>query len=100
MIEVSHMTHSDLFPCLGFKVRVVRYTGNDVHLCLGATDLGNQVPLLLDDPTAIKACLLVQLPDSCINVVLSLFKLPLGETPCRRGRVSLDKKTLESRAKN
>ncbi len=90
------MTHSDLLPCLGFKVRVVRYTGDDVHLRLGAVDLGNEVPFLLDDPTAVKARLFVELPDSCINVVLSLLELPFGETPRRRGRISLNKKTLES----
>ena len=91
------MTHPDLLPRLGFKVRVIRYTWDDVHLSLGAVDLGNEVPFLLDDPTAIKARLFVKLPDSCINVVLSLLQLSLGETPCRRGRVSLNKKTLQSR---
>ena len=91
------MTHPDLLPRLGFKVRVIRYTWNDVHLCLGAVDLGNEVPCLLDDPTAVEARLFVKLPDSCINVILSLLQLPLGETPRRRGRVSLNKKTLESR---
>ena len=91
------MTHSDLIPCLGFKARVVRYTGDDVHLCLGAVDLGDQVPFLLDDPTTVKARLFVELPDSCIDVILSLLEFPLGETPCCRGRVSLDKKTLKGR---
>jgi hypothetical protein len=91
------MTHSDLLPRLGFKICVVRYTGDDVHLCLGAVDLGNEVPLLLDDPTAVKARLFVELPDSCVDIILSLLELPLGETPRRRGRISLNKKTLESR---
>ena len=95
-IILCHMTHSDLLPRLGFKVRVVRYAGDDVHLCLGAVDLCHKVPLLLDDPTAVEARLFVKLPDSCINVILSLLKFPLGESP-RRGRgVSLDEKTLKS----
>lgn len=82
MIEISHMTHSDLLPRLGFKVRVFRYAGDDVHLRLRAVDLGHQVPFLLDNPSAIKARLFVKLPDSCIDVVLSLLKFPLGESPC------------------
>ena len=92
------MTHPDLLPRLGFKVRVIGHTWDDVHLSLGAIDLGNEVPFLLDDPTAVEARLFVKLPDSCINVVLSLLQLPLGETPRCRGRVSLNKKTLQSRA--
>ena len=91
------MTHSDLLPRLGFKLRVIGYPRDDVHLSLGAVDLGNEVPFLLDDPTAVEARLFIKLPYSCINVVLSLLQLPLGETPRRRGRISLNKKTLESR---
>lgn len=88
------MAHSDLLPCLGFKVRIFGDAGNDVHFGLGAIHLSLQVPLFFDDPATVKARLLVHLPDSCIHVVLSLLELALGESPRGRRRISLNKKAL------
>lgn len=71
--QVCYTTHSNLLSRLGFKVRFIRHTGNDVHLSLTSVNLSLQEPILLDDPTTVKARLFKQLPDSCINVTLSFL---------------------------
>ena len=91
-----YTTHPDLFPCLGFKVRVVGYTWNDVHFRLVSVHLSLEEPVLPNDSTTVVARLLKHLPDSCVNVVLSLLQLAFGESPCGGRRVTLDQQTLRA----
>ena len=86
--------NSYLLPCLGFKVGIVGDAWNDVHLRLAAVHLCFQEPLLVDDPTTVEAGLLVQFPDSCIDVTLSLLELAFRESPSGGRWVTLNKKTL------
>ena len=91
------LSHPYLLPSLGFKVGTVEHARNDVHLCFAAVHLRFQVPFLMDDPTAVKASLLKEFPDSCVHVILSLLKFAFGKSPRGGCRVPLDKKTLQGR---